>query len=99
MKNLFLAASLALAIGANAALPAIASEPVAITKQEKEFIKVESSRVSAQAIKEINTKYEGYTIAEAYQAEDGEYKLVLTKKDEKLTVHYKSNGEFVKERK
>ena len=102
MKNLFLAASLALAFGANAAILAVTIEPVVITTittQEKEFTKVEPSKVSDQVMKEINTKYEGYTISEAYQAEDGEYKLVLTKKDEKLTVHYKSNGEFVKERK
>ena len=102
IKNLFLADSLALAFGANAAILAVTIEPVVITTittQEKEFTKVEPSKVSDQVMKEINTKYEGYTISEAYQAEDGEYKLVLTKKDEKLTVHYKSNGEFVKERK
>ena len=62
MKNLFLAASLALAFGANAAILAVTIEPVVITTittQEKEFTKVEPSKVSDQVMKEINTKYEG----------------------------------------
>jgi hypothetical protein len=99
MKNLFLAASLVLALGANAAITTTSINTVITVKQEKEYAKIEASKVSAQVLKEIETKYAGYSIAEAAQAADGEYKLTLTKDTTKLTVHYKSNGEFVKEQK
>ena len=99
MKKLFLAASLVVALGANAANIASSINTVAIVKQEKEYAKIEASKVSAQVLKEIETKYAGYTIAEAAQATDGEYKLTLTKDATKLAVYYKNNGEFVKEQK
>lgn len=99
MKNLFLTAALVLALSVNAATTTIVSNTVITEKQEKEYTKVEPSKVSAQVLKEIETKYEGYTISEASQAKDGEYKLVLTRDGKIVTVYYKNNGEFVKEQK
>lgn len=97
MKNLFLTAAFVLALGTTATATAKSIDTVVTVKQEKEYTKVEASKVSAQVLKEIETKYEGYTIAEAAQAADGEYRLSLAKDSKKLTVYYKSNGEFVKE--
>lgn len=99
MKKLFLAASLVIALGATAANVASSIETTVTVKQEKEYAKIEASKVSAQVLKEIETKYAGYTIAEAAQAADGEYKLTLTKDTTRLAVYYKNNGEFVKEQK
>ncbi len=99
MKNLFLAAAFILALGTTATATAKNIDTVVTVKQEKEYTKVEATKVSAQVLKEIETKYAGYSITDAAQAADGEYRLVLEKGSTKLTVYYKSNGEFVKEQK
>jgi len=100
MKSLLLAVSMAAAFGANAMSVTTTAKDVCITvKQEKEYTKVEASKISPQVLSELETKYEGYTISEAYQAKDGEYKIALGKGSTSLTVYYKSNGEFVKEQK
>lgn len=99
MKNLFLTAALVFAMSASAATTNIVSTDFNTIEasQEKEYKKIETSAVPAPVLKEISTKYSGYAISEAHASDDGEYKLIVTKQDKKVTVYYNSAGEFVKE--
>lgn len=102
MKNLILAASLVFSLSASAMLPInnkSGNTTVISYNQEKEYKKIDTTDVPANALKEISTKYSGYTITEAYVAEDGEYKVVLTKDKTTLKVYYSATGEYVKEEK
>lgn len=102
MKNLILAASLVFALSASAMFPInkeSVNASVVCFNQEKEYKKIDTADVPANALKEISTKYSGYTITEAYVAEDGEYKVVLAKDKTTLKVYYSATGEYVKEEK
>ena len=99
MKSLLLAVSIMAALSTNA-MAVKQTIAISITvNQEKEYTKVEASKISPQVLKELEMKYDGYAITEAFQAKDGEYKIALSKGSTRLTVYYKSNGEFVKEQK
>ena len=99
MKNLFLTAALVLALGANAnVIKATVIKPV-IEKQEKEYKKIEASKIPAAVQQEITTKYDGYKISEAAVSVDSEYKISLTRDAKTVIVYYNSAGEFVKETK
>lgn len=98
MKNLFLAATLVLALSVNASGRKVLDNKVIITlDQEKEYKKIETSQVPAEVLKQAGTKYAGYALTEAHVAGDGEYKLVLSKDGKSLKAYFKGTGEFVKE--
>lgn len=67
------------------------------TQQTKQYKTIDRNTVSPAALEKIGTKYGGYSIMEAYQAADGEYKLVLSKDSKKSTAYFSSTGEFLKE--
>ena len=64
--------------------------------QEKQYKKIEVSQVSKDAMEKIKKNYGSYTIKEAYKAEDGEYKLVLTKDGIDTTATFTSTGNLIK---
>lgn len=64
--------------------------------QEKQYKKIEVSQVSKEAMDKIKKGYGQYTVKEAYRAEDGEYKLVLTKDGVDLTATFTSGGDLIK---
>ncbi|MFP9113520.1 hypothetical protein ACLI1A_06235 [Flavobacterium sp. RHBU_3] len=64
--------------------------------QEKEYKKIKVSDVSADALQKIKKQYGNYTIKEAYKADDGEYKLVLTKDGVDLTATFTPAGDLIK---
>ncbi len=64
--------------------------------QEKQYKKIEVSEVAPEAMEKIKKGYGQYTIKEAYRAEDGEYKLVLTKDGVDLTATFTSGGDLIK---
>ncbi|RWX02187.1 hypothetical protein [Flavobacterium cerinum] len=98
MKNLFLAATLVLALSLNASSHKVVNNVSVITlDQEKEYKKVETSQVPTEVLKQAGAKYAGYALIEAHVAGDGEYKLVLSKDGKSLKVYFKGTGEFVKE--
>ena len=99
MKNLFLTAALIFAIGANANVATSVSTKPVTEKQEKEYTKIETSKIPAAVQQEITTKYDGYKISEAAVSVDGEYKISLAKDAKSVIVYYNSAGEFVKETK
>ncbi|NBL63621.1 hypothetical protein GV828_00215 [Flavobacterium sp. NST-5] len=65
--------------------------------QEKTYNPIEASAIPAEVLKNISSKYGGFTIREAYVAADGEYKLVLAKDETTTTAYFNSKGEFIKE--
>lgn len=64
--------------------------------QEKQYKKIEVSQVSKEAADKIKSNYGDYTITEAAVAEDGEYRLVLTKDKVSITATFTSAGDLVK---
>lgn len=66
------------------------------TIQEKQYKKIKVSEVSAESLEKIRKQYGNYTIKEAFKADDGEYKLVLTKDGVDLTATFTSAGDLIK---
>lgn len=64
--------------------------------QEKQYKKIDVSEVSKDVLAKIKKDYGNYTIKEAHKAEDGEYKLILTKDGIDTTVTCTSTGEIIK---
>lgn len=67
------------------------------TQPAKQYTTIDRNTVSPAALEKIGTRYGGYSILEAYQATDGEYKLVVTKDSKKSTAYFTPKGEFLKE--
>jgi hypothetical protein len=101
MKTIFLTAALVFAMGSNAnsTTSTINCKTIAFEKQDKDYQKIETSKIPAAVKQEIDTKYEGYTISEAAASADSEYKVTLTKADKAVVVYYNSTGEFIKKTK
>ena len=98
MKNLFLAATLILALSANATnFKATGNDITIALDQQKEYKKIETSQVPADVLKQASSKYSGFALTEAHVSEDGEYKLVLAKDGKSVKAYFKSTGEFIKE--
>lgn len=67
-----------------------------IPVQEKQYKKVDVNTIPKETINKIKQGYGNYTIKEAYRADDGEYKLVLTKDGTELTAIFTAAGELVR---
>lgn len=88
-------------------LLALSFEPAAVNaaqtttcsyeRQQKEYKKIEDVEVPADILKAASAKYSGYALTEAYMAEDGEYKLILSKDSKPVAAYFKATGEFIKE--
>ncbi|KOS07549.1 hypothetical protein AM493_17000 [Flavobacterium akiainvivens] len=100
MKKLFLTVALVFALGLSATPAHTSAGVTEVIKQEKAFKKIETTAVPAAILKELSEKYAGYTVTQAYAAEDSsEYKIELGKDNKAQTVYYSAAGEFVKEEK
>jgi len=99
MKNLFIAAALVLALSANASITTVTKISVVTENQEKEYKKIEESKVPALILKEISTKYDGYSISDTAVSIDDEYRITVTKDSKSTKVYFTGTGEFVKEEK
>jgi len=97
MKKIFLLAVFALGFGINAQASQIGNTNSISISQEKQYKSIEPSSIPADVLKNISTKYGGFTIREAHVASDGEYKLILSKDEKTVTAYFSSTGEFVKE--
>jgi len=95
MKNLFLALAVMAGVSATAAVTIENNEVVSVY-QEKQYKKIEVSQVSKEALDKIKKSYGTYTIKEAHKADDGEYKLVLTKDGVDTTATFTSAGDLIK---
>lgn len=95
MKNLVIAATMVLTLSA-AAHEGYAKFFRTTQLQEKQYKKIDVSAVNKTALEKIKKGYGTYVIKEAYKADDGEYKLVLSKDGVDLTATFTSAGELIK---
>jgi hypothetical protein len=95
MKKLFIAAALALSLSATATTVLVDTSETTIV-QEKQYKKIEVSEISKDALAKIKKSYGNYTVKEAHRADDGEYKLVLTKDGTDLTATFTPAGDLIK---
>lgn len=95
MKKLFLALAVMAGVSATAAVTIENNEVVSVY-QEKQYKKIEVSQVSKEALDKIKKSYGTYTIKEAHKADDGEYKLVLTKDGVDTTATFTAAGDLIK---
>ena len=93
-KVLFILAALT-GFSATAAAITLKNQVISVY-QEKQYKKIEVSQVSKEAMEKIKKNYGSYTIKEAYKADDGEYKLVLTKDGIDTTATFTSTGNLIK---
>ena len=68
-----------------------------VTQDQKEYKEIDPVSVNNDALKTVLTKYKGHSIEEAFRAEDGDYKLVLTKDKKHKTVYIAKTGQIIKE--
>lgn len=99
MKNLIITSALVLALGASASASTIISPKGVTISQQKEYKKIEESKVPAAVLSEVSTKYEGYKITEAAVAADDEYRITVAKDTKTVKIYFTATGEFVKEEK
>ncbi|TRW27585.1 hypothetical protein FMM05_02800 [Flavobacterium zepuense] len=96
MKKLFIAVVLAAGFTATAAPTAQIGDEIISVFQEKQYKKIEVSQVSKDALDKIKKSYGNYTIKEAHKADDGEYKLVLSKDGTDITATFTPAGDLIK---
>jgi len=92
-----MAAAVVLTLSANASVSYVANSDITTQRQEKEYKKIEESKVPALILKEIATKYEGYSISDTAVSVDDEYRITVTKDTKSTKVYFTGTGEFVKE--
>lgn len=68
-----------------------------VVKDQKDYKEIDPVSVNNEALKTVLTKFKGHTIQEAFKAQDGEYKLVLTKDKKNRTVYIAKSGKLIKE--
>ncbi len=94
MKKLLLMLAITAGFTVNAAtVNTISTE---LRYQEKQYKKIDASKVSPEALDKIKKGYGNYTIKEAFIASDGEYKLILTKDNTDLTATFTASGDLIK---
>jgi len=99
MKRIFLITAFVIGFGvaANAQADQTTTKTTTETSTTKQYKSIDRNTVSPTALEKIGTKYGGYSILEAFQAPDGEYKLIVSKDNKKSTAYFNSTGEFLKE--
>ena len=95
MKKLFYALAILAGLSATASNSAEYDFLLSVF-QEKQYKKIDISKVSKEAMAKIQKSYGNYTIKEAYRADDGDYKLVLTKDGTELTAIFTAAGDLIK---
>ncbi|MGQ2984673.1 hypothetical protein [Flavobacterium sp.] len=64
--------------------------------QEKQYKKIDVASIPKDTLNKIKKDYGNYTVKEAHKADDGEYKLVLSKDGVDLTATFTSSGDLIK---
>lgn len=67
-----------------------------IIVQEKQYKKINVSDIPKEVLDKIKKQYGNYTIKEAQKADDGEYKLILSKDGIDNTATFTSAGDLIK---
>jgi hypothetical protein len=98
MKKILLVTAITLGLGISANAFTAKNNSIELNiLQEKTYTPIEASAIPADALKNISSKYGGYTLKEAHKAEDGEYKLILSKDGKTVIAYFSATGEFIKE--
>ncbi|WP_116788280.1 hypothetical protein [Flavobacterium psychrotrophum] len=95
MKRLFLLFAVLAGFTGSAAATNLTSDIVNYY-QEKQYKKIDVSAIPKETLDKIKKSYGTYTIKEAAKADDGEYKLVLTKDGIDLTATFTPSGDLIK---
>ncbi len=85
-------ASLAIILPVDASIKAIAVNKI----QEKQYKKINVADIPKEVLNKIQKQYGNYTIKEAHRADDGEYKLILSKDGIDTTATFTKEGELIK---
>jgi predicted membrane protein len=73
-----------------------ALDTAVIEVQEKQYKKIDVNTVPKETMDKIKRSYGNYMIKEAYRADDGEYKFILTKDGTDLTATFTPDGDLIK---
>lgn len=95
MKRLFLLFAVLAGLTGSAATTDLTSDIVHYY-QEKQYKKIDVSAIPQETLDKIKKSYGTYTIKEASKADDGEYKLVLTKDGIDSTATFTPSGDLIK---
>lgn len=93
MKKLFLVLAL---MGMCTSATGFATVTNVVIVQEKQYKKIDVNTIPKETISRIKQSYGNYIIKEAYRADDGEYKLVLTKDGTELTATFTADGNLIR---
>lgn len=96
MKKLFFTVAITACLAINIPIKVNANELKISIFQEKKYKKIKVEEVSKDVLAKIQKNYGNYTIKEAHRADDGEYKLILTKDGVDTTVTLTPTGEIIK---
>lgn len=94
MKKLFLI--LVAIAGFSASASVTIHNNVVSVYQEKQYKKINVADIPKDVLDKIKKQYGNYTIKEANKADDGEYKLVLSKDGIDNTATFTAAGELIK---
>lgn len=101
MKKLFLIPALILGFTFAASAQEVKTETktveTTVVKDQKDYKEIDPVSVNNDALKTVLSKYKGHQIQEAFRAEDGDYKLVLSKDKKSKTVYISKAGKVIKE--
>lgn len=95
MKKLLIAMALVVSLSATAGISTAMSVKKEVV-QDKQYKKIDVTAIPKETLDKIKKSYGSYTIKEAAKADDGEYKLVLTKDGVDLTATFTPSGDLIK---
>lgn len=94
MKKLIFSLITILILSVSTTSAAICSEIISI--QEKQYKKINVTDIPKEVLDKIKKQYGNYAIKEAHKADDGEYKLILSKDGVDNTATFTSSGDLIK---
>lgn len=94
MKKLIFSLITIFMLSASTTSAAICSEIISI--QEKQYKKINVADIPKEVLDKIKKQYGNYTIKEAHKADDGEYKLILSKDGVDNTATFTASGDLIK---
>jgi hypothetical protein len=73
-----------------------ASEPMVILQEEVTYDEIQKDEVPEAVLSAVKKSFDGYELGKAFLGSDGNYKLKLTKGEEKIAAFFNANGELLK---
>lgn len=73
-----------------------ASEQMVILQEEVTYDEIQKEEVPEVVMSAAKESFDGYELAKALLGSDGNYKLKLTKEEEKIAAFFNADGELLK---